>query len=538
MNSKINSEDAARSEVTENLLNHFDKREKNTNKKTYPDLDSLLGFGRFQHFQIWVFQALTATIGAINYMHIFFLVSEPPGWYCDTGSVEKCPADADVCDGAAVHYNTTHENFLDSLVVEHNWVCEKALWGPSVITAFSVGMLFHSLIFGQMCDTIGRVKVMHITNIIFIVFRTASFYFTWHYPTFLVLTALATGYFPVGVRAGYTLVTEYCNESGRKYAYISGWVWWVFGMMVVPFLAEYINDWFKFGLATTLCNIIIILMYPLVPESPRLLCSQKKFESAAKVIALIRKLNKEEEIQNLEEVLKSMQDKVEDKTELGVTSLFKEASLRRLVVSMAVLYSVNDYFYFAGQINAGNLAGNMFVNFALLALTELPSVFIGQFMIDRFGRRWSHVACMFIVTACFTCNIVLVNMDDMGQVVLAFSLAAKTTSNVGWFVMWVQSVEVFPTMVRNSGINFSVVGSIIVGMTTPFVISLDSIDKRLPYVVFVCLGVMGIIATTLIPETKGMQLPDTVTQVDKMFSEMRFFELAPWKRTVKEKEKK
>jgi len=74
-------------------------------------------------------------------------------------------------------------------------------------------------------------------------------------------------------------------------------------------------------------------------------------------------------------------------------------------------------------------------------------------------------------------------------------------------------------------------------MTTPFVISLDSIDKRLPYVVFVCLGVMGIIATTLIPETKGMQLPDTVTQVDKMFSEMRFFELAPWKRTVKEKEK-
>ena len=29
------------------------------------------------------------------------------------------------------------------------------------------------------------------------------------------------------------------------------------------------------------------------------------------------------------------------------------------------------------------LAGNMFLNQALLALTELPSVFIGQYIIDR-----------------------------------------------------------------------------------------------------------------------------------------------------------
>ena len=27
----------------------------------YPDMDSLLGFGKFQHFQIWVFQELNYT---------------------------------------------------------------------------------------------------------------------------------------------------------------------------------------------------------------------------------------------------------------------------------------------------------------------------------------------------------------------------------------------------------------------------------------------------------------------------------------------
>ena len=47
---------------------------------------------------------------------------------------------------------------------------------------------------------------------------------------------------------------------------------------------------------------------------------------------------------------------------------------------MALIWTVNDYFYIAGSLNVENLAGNMFLNFSLLSLTELPSVFIGQFL--------------------------------------------------------------------------------------------------------------------------------------------------------------
>jgi len=232
--------------------------------------------------------------------------------------------------------------------------------------------------------------------------------------------------------------------------------------------------------------------------------------------------------------LKHMNDKVENKTELGVTSLFKEASLRRLVISMAILYTVNDYIYFGAQINAGNLAGNMFVNFSLLALTELPSPFVGQFMMDRFGRRWSHVICMVLTTVCFTGCILFVNMDHMDKAVVALSLAAKTTSNVSWYIMYVQHIEVYPTLLRNSGIFLSLFVNIIVNMTTPFAVSLDSVDKCLPYVVFVFMSVLGIIVASLVPETKGMPLPETIADVDKLFSEMRFFELFPWKRIAKQ----
>ena len=52
----------------------------------------------------------------------------------------------------------------------------------------------------------------------------------------------------------------------------------------------------------------------------------------------------------------------------------------RVFGSMALIWAVNDYFYIAGSLNAENLPGNLFTNFSLLALTELPSVFVGQFL--------------------------------------------------------------------------------------------------------------------------------------------------------------
>ena len=53
----------------------------------------------------------------------------------------------------------------------------------------------------------------------------------------------------------------------------------------------------------------------------------------------------------------------------------------RLFITMAILWTVNDFFYVAGTLNAENLSGDMFVNFSLISLTEMPSVFIGQFLI-------------------------------------------------------------------------------------------------------------------------------------------------------------
>ena len=55
----------------------------------------------------------------------------------------------------------------------------------------------------------------------------------------------------------------------------------------------------------------------------------------------------------------------------------------RVFILVGLIWTVNDYFYIAGTLNAENLVGNIFINFALVSLTELPSVFIGQFLMGK-----------------------------------------------------------------------------------------------------------------------------------------------------------
>lgn len=63
-----------------------------------------------------------------------------------------------------------------------------------------------------------------------------AFHITGNYYLFMFLIVLGNTFFPVGVRIGYTLLSEICDEEGRRLNYIIGWVFWVVGMATIPFI--------------------------------------------------------------------------------------------------------------------------------------------------------------------------------------------------------------------------------------------------------------------------------------------------------------
>ena len=54
-----------------------------------------------------------------------------------------------------------------------------------------------------------------------------------------------------------------------------------------------------------------------------------------------------------------------------------------MLLLISIIWSVEDYFYIAGSLNAENLHGDVFLNFSLMALTEFPAPILGRFLIGE-----------------------------------------------------------------------------------------------------------------------------------------------------------
>ena len=107
-------------------------------------------------------------------------------------------------------------------------------------------------------------------------------------------------------------------------------------------------------------------------------------------------------------------------------------------------------------------------------MTELPSVFIGEFFISRWGRRWPQIGFVLAATILYACNTILGGLEGYGTAITALAICSKVMSSVSFFIMWVQAVEIYPTCIRVSGTNMAAMVGAIIVTAAPYVILLVS----------------------------------------------------------------
>lgn len=115
---------------------------------------------------------------------------------------------------------------------------------------------------------------------------------------------------------------------------------------------------------------------------------------------------------------------------------------------------------------------------------------------------------------------------------------------------WLQSLGVFPTCVRQTGLAFSGTMASIFGIAGPYIVYLVStnikysdkrskkrfipqgtnVDARLPYVVILCLALMGAISSTFLPETINQILPETLEEAYAFGKHQKFWSFAVHKK--------
>ena len=92
-------------------------------------------------------------------------------------------------------------------------------------------------------------------------------------------------------------------------------------------------------------------------------------------------------------------------------------------------------------------------------------------------------------------------------------LVKKVTVKQENFLIVYSSAEIFPTVIRNSGMGIVSVFARIGGMLAPFILMLGDVRPNLQYT---ALGLMAILSGLLnlkLPETLGQPMPETISDV-------------------------
>lgn len=271
-----------------------------------------------------------------------------------------------------------------------------------------------------------------------------------------------------------------------------GWRW-MFGMEVGP-------------------AVLFFLLTLVIPESPRWLAKQGRFDKAR---AIINRIALPEEAKTAyTAILKSLE---EEDGRMG--ELFRPGARRITYMTMVLalfqaITGINIVMYYAPRIflNAGIESGDAYGHSIIIGLVMIFFTFVSLFLVDRFGRRPIMIAASAgMGVSLLLMGIAFPQAENSGMFLLGCTLGYVAWFSVGMGgIYWVVVSEIFPNRVRGRAMALSVIflwlGNFVVAQFFPLMLS--ALQGAVFYVFAAsCLLCLGFIARYL-PETRGRSLED------------------------------
>lgn len=132
----------------------------------------------------------------------------------------------------------------------------------------------------------------------------------------------------------------------------------------------------------------------------------------------------------------------------------------------------------------------------------------------RFGRIKSlsafHLICGITLASLLFLPTTKKNGDDISWIITAVVSLGKAANSAGFAALYLYTVEIYPTEVRNSGLGMSSSIARIGSMIAPLTIALQRDFAWLQPVLFGSLAFIAGFIVIFFPETKGKVLPETL----------------------------
>lgn len=154
----------------------------------------------------------------------------------------------------------------------------------------------------------------------------------------------------------------------------------------------------------------------------------------------------------------------------------------------------------------GNL-DNVYWEMIITTSSEIPSLFLGLIMLDRFGRKHTMTINFALFGAC--CIALAISHDDVGYYGLIGVYLARMSISLSFMAIFIYFSEFYPTVMRATALGFASALGRFAGISTSYISQDLSIKMGM-----MLYGLSGIIATICMffikHDTLGQQLKTSI----------------------------
>jgi OCT family organic cation transporter-like MFS transporter 4/5 len=336
---------------------------------------------------------------------------------------------------------------------------------------------------------------------------------------------------------GFVLVTEICGPKFRApFGILTQFPFGV-GAAFLPLMAYFVRDWVNLQLAISIPCLLLLTYYWFIPESPRWLMAEGRFEEALVILKQGAKANRrtlpsDSELREMMERFKSQEEEIHNHSNLPKTKkeqiyeVFKELimlvetpEMRKRTLNIFFSWLVVAMVYYGLSFNSKNIGGNRYVASFASGFVEIPAVVVIIPLLSRLGRAKCY--CGTFLGGGICCGLVAIitfatNKGEMIWLPVTIGMIGKFLISMTFAIAYLYTAELFPTIVRNVAVGTASTFARIGSMSAPYIVDLlGASHAAIPVIIFGICSVVAGLLSLMLPETLNKKMPETVAEVER-----------------------
>ncbi|XP_031427243.1 solute carrier family 22 member 6-A-like [Clupea harengus] len=408
--------------------------------------------------------------------------------------------------------------FISTIVSEWDLVCTLQPLKQMTQTIYMGGVLSGAIIFGGLSDKFGRRALLIWSYFQLAVLGTFTTFAT-SYVAYCVLRFLSGMAVSGIILNAVSLKVEWIPTKTRTLVGTLSSFFFTFGQMVLAGVAYSLKDWRKLHVAVCSPYFVFALYSWWYSESARWLVLNGKSEEAIKQIHRVARINGKPEMVekiNMEYLESHMHKEMQSsKTTHTAYDLLRTPVMRRISICLVAVWFSTSFAYYGLAMDLQKF-GNIYVMQLLFGVVDIPAKLLALTMLSFLGRRITQASCLLISAVLIFANIFISQEFQTARTVLA--VLGKGFTSSSFTCVYLFTGELYPTVLRQTGMGFTSTMSRIGSMAAPAVLILDEVLPALPSIVYGGAAVIAGVFALFLPETLNVPLPETVDDVEEKWS--------------------